>query len=140
MSTRSNIIVQDEYNRIQVYRHYDGYPEGVMPELIKALEFAWPLPRFEADDFAAAIVRAWKDEGGGHIRIDGNPKAFEMVHGDTEYVYVIKFDKKRGEPYVEIYDWHDYWLEKVDINKKSFKPKVMQKIYFSQIKDYKSAQ
>jgi hypothetical protein len=140
MSTRSNIIVQDEYKRIQVYRHYDGYPEGVIPELIKALEFAWPLPRFEADDFAAAIVRAWKDEGGGHIRIDGNPKAFEMVHGDTEYVYVIKFDKKRAEPYVEIYDWHDYWLEKVDINKKSFKPKVMQKIYFSQIKDYKPAQ
>lgn len=85
-------------------------------------------------------MRAWKDEGGGHIRIDGNPKAFEMVHGDTEYVYVIKFDKKRGEPFVEIYDWHDYWLEKVDINKKSFKPRIMQKIYFSQINDYKPAQ
>src|SRR5262249_60391012 len=115
MATRSNIIVQDEFSRIQVYRHWDGYPKAVIPELIKALEFAWPLPRFEADDFAAAIVRAWKD-GGGHIRIDGNPKGFELVHGDTEYVYVIKFDKRKEEPFVEIYEWHDYWLEKADIN------------------------
>ena len=135
MATRSNIIVQDEYSRIQVYRHWDGYPKAVIPELIKALEFAWPLPRFEADDFAAAIVRAWKDSG-GHIRIDGNPKAFEMVHGDTEYLYVIKFDKKKRKPFVEIYDWHDYWLDKTDIRKKTFKPKVTEKIYFSQITDY----
>lgn len=62
-----------------------------------------------------------------------------MVHGDTEYVYVIKFDKKRKQPFVEIYDWHDYWLEKADINKKSFKPKMTQKVYFSQITDYKAA-
>lgn len=140
MSTRSNIIVEDQYGRVQVYRHYDGYPEGVIPELIKALEFAWPLPRFEADDFAAAIVRAWKDEGGGNIRIDGNPKAFELVHGDTEYVYVIKFDKDKKELFVEIYDWHDYYLDKADITKKSFKPKVTRKIYFSQIANYKAAQ
>ena len=139
MATRSNIIIQDDYNRIQLYRHWDGYPAGVIPDLASALQYAWELPRFEAQDFAAAIVRAWKDAG-GNIYIDGNPKAFEMVHGDTEYVYVIKFDKKGGEPYVEIYDWHDYWFEKVDINKKSFKPKVMQKIYFSQTKGYKSAQ
>ena len=139
MATRSNIIVQDEYSRIQVYRHWDGYPKAVIPELKEALEFAWPLPRFEADDFAAAIVRAWKNEGGGHIRIDGNPKAFEMVHGDTEYVYVIKFDKQKGEPFVEIYDWHSYWFDKADITKKAFKPNVMLKIYFSQISDYKEA-
>jgi hypothetical protein len=139
MSTRSNIIVQDEYSRIQIYRHYDGYPQAVIPELAQALEFAWELPRFEADEFAAAIVRAWKDEGGGHIRIDGNPKAFEMVHGDTEFVYVIKFDKRKNEPFIEVYDWHDYWLEKANINAKSFTPKMREKIYFSQIGDYKAA-
>ena len=108
MATRSNIIVEDQYKRIQVYRHWDGYPRAVIPELSEALAFAWPLPRFEADDFAAAIVRAWKDEGGGHIRIDGNPKGFELVHGDSEYVYIIKFDKEKNEPFVEICDWHEY--------------------------------
>src|SRR6266436_8888976 len=97
MSTRSNIIVEDQYGRVQVYRHYDGYPEGVIPELIKSLEFAWPLPRFEADDFAAAIVRAWKDEGGGNIRIDGNPKAFELVRSEERRVG--KECRSRWSPY-----------------------------------------
>jgi hypothetical protein len=139
MATRSNIIVQDEYKRVQVYRHWDGYPTGVIPDLADALQYAWELPRFEADDFAAAIVRAWKQEGGGNIYIDGSPKGFELVHGDTEYVYVVKFDKRKHEPFIEVYDWHDYWLEKVDINAKSFKPKIKEKIYFSQIKEYKAA-
>jgi hypothetical protein len=134
MATRSNIIVQDEYNRIQLYRHWDGYPKAVIPELKTALEFAWKLPRFEADDFAAAIVRAWKDRGGGNIYIDGGPKAFEMIHGDTEYVYAIKFDKRKKEPFIEIYDWHDHWFEKSNINEKSFKPKIKEIVYFSQIR------
>jgi len=54
-------------------------------------------------------------------------------------VYVVKFDTVKREPFVEVYDWHDYWLEKVDINTKSFKPKIKEIIYFSQIRDYKAA-
>ena len=33
-----------------VYKHSDGYPEGAVCWITKALEHAWPLPRFEADD------------------------------------------------------------------------------------------
>jgi hypothetical protein len=139
MATRSNIIVEDAYSRIQIYRHWDGYPEAVIPQLIQALPFAWPLPRFEADDFAAAIVRAWKEEGGGHIRIDGNPKGFELVHADTEYVYVVKFDHRKGEPFVEVYDWHAYWFEKADSTAQSFQPKLTEKISFSKCATYKAA-
>jgi hypothetical protein len=122
MATRANLIVKDKYNTIQIYRHYDGYPKAVIPELSEALKFAWKLPRFEADDFAAAIVRAWKNEGGGHIRIDGNPKAFEMTHGDIEWLYIIK-QTKDGKIIIEIYDWHKYWLGKADIDSKTFNPK-----------------
>ncbi len=138
MSTRSNIIIKDNYNTIQLYRHCDGYPEGIIPDLALALEFAWELPRFDATDFAAAVVRAWKDKGGGNIYIDGSPKAFEMIHGDSEYVYVIKFDQEKNEPFVEIYDWHEHWLDNSSISIKSFKPKAKEKIYFSQIQDYKT--
>jgi hypothetical protein len=99
----------------------------------QALHYAWPLPRFEADEFAAAIVQAWKDEGGGNIRIDGNPKGFELVHGDAEWVYIIKFNKVKGEPIIKIYDWHPYWLEKVNIDRKSFKPTPKMIIPFSDI-------
>src|SRR4051812_48932828 len=111
MATRSNIIVEDGFDRIQIYRHWDGYPEAVIPDLTQALPYAWQLPRFEADDFAAAIVRAWKTENGGNICIDGNPNGFELIHGDVEYVYVISFDKAKNEPIITVYDWHNYWFD-----------------------------
>lgn len=133
MATRCNIIVEDKYKKIQIYRHYDGYPEVVIPDLNQVLQYAWGLPRFEADEFAAAIVRAWKDEGGGNIRIDGNPKRFELIHGDVEWVYVVKFDQKLNEPVVEVYDWREYWLDKADVDSKSFKPKVRKTVRFSEI-------
>lgn len=139
MSTRSNIIVKDAYNAIQLYRHWDGYPEGVIPDLADALAYAWQLPRFEADDFAAAIVRAWKAEGGGNISIDGSPKAFELVHGDTEWVYVIRFDKQIGEPVIAVYDWHEHWLEKSDTTGKTFSPQPWKTIKLSEAKEYTHA-
>jgi hypothetical protein len=136
MATRCNLIVEDSYDRIQLYRHWDGYPGragGVLATLEQAIPYAWPLPRFEASDFAAAIVRAWKTEGGGNVYVDGSPKAWELIHGDTEWVYVIKPKKQArakqgvedtdaGEPLVEVYDWHKYWLDKADPHKIEPKP------------------
>ena len=134
MGTRSNLIIADEFNRLQLYRHWDGYPDGkagVLANLEKALPYAWPLPRFEAVDFAAAIVRAWKEEGGGNIYVDGSPKAWEQIHSDVEWVYIIQPQKKRqtnmpseflGEPEVAIYDWHHNWFDKADPKKTRPKP------------------
>ena len=64
-----------------------------MATLEEAFPYAWFLPRFEAMDFAAALVRAWKQKGGGNIYIDGSPKGWELVHSDVEWVYVIKLSK-----------------------------------------------
>ena len=83
MSTRCNIIVKDNYRAIQLYRHSDGYPDtkdGVIATLPEALEFAWNLPRMEVADFAAAIVRAWKEENGGNIYIDGAANLPKSLH------------------------------------------------------------
>ena len=130
MSTRSNIIVEDGYSRIQLYRHSDGYPEAVLQELEEALAYAWVLPRFEASDFAAALVRAWKTSG-GNIYIDGSPRGWEMIHGDVEWVYVLKpkgkvkdgvGDADESEPMVEVYDWHPFWFDTADPNKVAPKP------------------
>ena len=142
MSTRSNIIVEDKHNRIQLYRHWDGYPSGVLPELEIALLYAWQLPRFEAQDFAAAIVRGWKQEGGGNIYIDGSPQGWELIHGDVEWVYLIKPQKVKtkesrqpffsGEPIVEVYDWHDYWFNKA--NPEQIKPRPVKHMNLSQAK------
>ena len=134
MGTRSNIIVADDHSRIQLYRHWDGYPDGeggVLADLALALPYAWPLPRFEADDFAAALIRAWKGEGGGNIYIDGSPKGWERIHDDVEWVYVIQRRERQqparlpecpGEPEVAVYDWHHYWFDKADPEKNQPKP------------------
>lgn len=45
---------------VTVYKHHDGYPKGAATAIEAALDFAWALPRFEADEFAAAFVAAGK--------------------------------------------------------------------------------
>lgn len=91
MSTRANIIIRDECKQIQIYKHSDGYPSGAIPAIQKALALAWPLPRWEADDFAAAFVAANKDRG-GQIYIDGTWIEGKTEHGDIEYLYFVEFD------------------------------------------------
>ncbi len=91
MSTRCVITVKDEDGEFALYRHSDGYPDGehgVLAGLTSALPYAWSLPRFEADDFAAAIVRAWK-QNGGNIRLTSGKDA----HGDIEYHYLVTCEK-----------------------------------------------
>ena len=109
MSTRCTITVRESKNSptgYSIYRHSDGYPDtehGVIATLSQALTYAWPLPRFEPDDFAAAIVAAWKQPAhrpvpsmpdyisqGGNIRFTEGRDA----HGDTEFHYEIYPDVK----------------------------------------------
>lgn len=107
MSTRCNIIIKDKYNSIQLYRHCDGYPHskgGVIENLKEVMPYAWKLPRMEADDFAAAIVRAWKEKGGGNIYIDGTANIPNTLHGDIEYYYIITPDYEVGNWKVECYN------------------------------------
>lgn len=87
-----------------LYRHSDGYPQGEygVPETLKAaLPYAWPLPRFEADDFAAAIIAAWKKPavkddgwsiGGGHIRLIHYGVTPDQFAGDSEWHYNVYFE------------------------------------------------
>jgi hypothetical protein len=90
MSTRAACVVTvvEGNEHFSVYRHCDGYPEGdhgVMATLAKALPYAWPLPRFEARDFAAAIIAAWKQPGGGNVYCTTKAEH----HGDLAYIYTV---------------------------------------------------
>jgi hypothetical protein len=97
---------------IQLYRHCDGYPDsehGVLATLKEAIHFCWQFPRFEASDFSAAIIRAWKKEGGGNIYIDGVADGDKYLHVDIEWLYVIR--PPQGEsikPRVEVWRPHSY--------------------------------
>ena len=84
MGTRAVYTFIDEDGRHSVYKHWDGYPAGACKFIANALPLAWPLPRFEADEFAAAFVAANKKEA-GNLRLTSGPAA----HGDLAYAYEI---------------------------------------------------
>lgn len=61
MSTRALYSIFDENQEpINIYIHSDGYPTGAASRIQDALKFAWTLPRFEADEFAAALCAGVK--------------------------------------------------------------------------------
>ena len=101
MGTRSNP------GRFNVYKRYDGYPSGALAVLKETLNYAWPLPRYEADEFAASFVAAAKNRGaefepggvffehrGGGVRLmpAGDPAKVATKHcSDIEWRYEISF-------------------------------------------------
>lgn len=112
MGTRSSIVIEDGYDRLVMYKHWDGYPRGMAHALKKTLPYAWELPRFEAADFAAAFAagnktkkgvdrkRGYKRDGGGnvyfygHLKKDEDWRKSKLLPGDIEYVYHIKGEVK----------------------------------------------
>lgn len=84
MSTRAVYTFVDEHARHHVYKHCDGYPAGAVQFIEASLALAWPLPRFEADEFASAFIAANK-KCAGDIRLTHGPE----THGDLTYRYEI---------------------------------------------------
>lgn len=88
MSTRATITVADKQDSFDIYQHHDGYPDGphgLVRHIAMARRLAWDLPRFEAADFAAAIIAVLKDRGGSTY-LTKNADA----HGDRDYHYRIE--------------------------------------------------
>lgn len=85
MGTRATIRIKDKHDAFVLYTHWGGAPVTVYSMLDAARKYAWPLPRFEATDFAAAFVASNKPEGGGDIRLVKNHNQFI----DTEYKYEV---------------------------------------------------
>ena len=85
MSTRAvYTFVENDKEFFPVYVHHDGYPSGAASKIVEAFKKAWPLPRFEADEFAAAFIAANKDKEGS-VRLTTGPQN----HSDLDYVYEI---------------------------------------------------
>lgn len=98
MSTRSQIAFYGEkkqklhaYDAL-VYRHYDGYPEGVLPDLIPVLmDFDKNRGLSDSEYASAWLVAKWKTDY-LNIGISKN------LHGDIEYFYAVYPDR------LEIYE------------------------------------
>lgn len=119
MSTRALYTFIGNGGNHNVYKHHDGYPSGAARTLKMAIDwFAWQLPRYESDEFAAAFVTAgkfgswletqkdltdwWKERGpksrnrswtGGGVRLmpQGTPDQVAKENcSDIEYRYEIR--------------------------------------------------
>lgn len=99
MSTRAVYTFIDGEDSYPVYKHHDGYPSGAAQWIAAALPYAWPLPRFEAAEFAAAFIAGNKPAPkayGGNVQQGGAVYMTQgrNVHGDLDYAYEIRFDGK----------------------------------------------
>jgi|TARA_R100001460_G_scaffold47848_2_gene85699 hypothetical protein len=112
MGTRAIYIFEDENEEVWAYKHYDNYPRGAADFIENAKEFAWELPRFEADEFAAAFVAANKNRRGGEVRLvnalfKDRDEMLEANHW-CDYHYVISKHNSQ-DLWVEIWQMRDTW-------------------------------
>jgi len=91
MSTRCEIAVCDKDGRIaaKLYRHCDGYPKSVKPDLVLGIPKAYRTLRkgmkcFDAESLAAMLVVQ-------SLREDGTPRIVpcQNTHGDLAYRYRV---------------------------------------------------
>ena len=130
MSTRAMYTFKDQYDTVHVYKHQDGYPEGGLSWIANARNYAWTLPRFEADEFAAAFVAANKPKynadaeypdlaTGGGVRLCGfNIKEPWQMASDAEYHYIVTAHE--GQIHVEIFEV-DWWNNDRRTSKRVFR-------------------
>lgn len=99
MGTRAVLIFTDiEGDEFAVYKHWDGNPRNIARLLDEARLYAWPVPRFEADEFAAAFVAAAK-KGEGDVRLmhDANADVGQ------QYTYTVTATlNKQGGLYLNV--------------------------------------
>ena len=111
MGTRAIYFFEDENNKSYygVYKHYDGYPQGAALHIEAAKKYAWQLPRWEADEFAAAFVAANKNYKGGEVRLLPNFEhtSIPMMMEENkwcDFYYIISWDDYDMEMFVTIFE------------------------------------
>ena len=116
MSTRSQIKVKG--SEIMIYKHSDGYPEGVMPTLKEIVKTFADKRGNEPDYALAQIMRAYArrdEEKRQAILADDEQEAWHDIykeprmtgwgldciqHGDIEYLYEVDLEERT----ITIYD------------------------------------
>jgi hypothetical protein len=89
MSTRCQIEFCNSSVRRTVYRHWDGYPSAVIPDLLAFL--AWNGGCGDTE-YAAANFLYWskRELDERNCRLGFGICANDELHGDIEYYYVVR--------------------------------------------------
>lgn len=89
MGTRAVYTFKSHGEAFHVYKHWDNDPSCAAGFISQACLKAWDLPRFEADEFAAAFIAANKDKAGDICLIKS-----ARACGDAAYFYEVTHDGK----------------------------------------------
>lgn len=105
MGTRSVISYQDNYTnafkeeRLSLYQHYDGYPDGIAATLLSALDDIYEIEiNYNGDE-----VAFWQNNTSGGMyasSIRGNrqlrPTTSPDDHGDLDFSYLVEHSRDHG--------------------------------------------
>lgn len=94
MATRAHIRVFDDGNCIQLYHHFDGYPDGIGKDLKSVLNKICDDPEYGCRDLIQNKLG---------LNDSGYAPAL-CLHGDEDYVYVINCQDKTIKCYRHNYD------------------------------------
>ena len=89
MSTRAQITIDGQ--PVYLYKHGDGYPEGVLPLLEAFTQSFFKGRGYDPEYFMARLAHAFVNEfpdGFTGYGIDCE------IHGDIEFLYVVSKDGK----------------------------------------------
>jgi hypothetical protein len=137
MSTRCNIIIKDDRDKLIFYRHCDGYPKGALPTLKKFMK--WVRNKKIRDNVEQAsgwliligakeYAREFDPKTGKYKDIkkdishptDNNFDGWQVgayepstsIHGDIEYIYTLDLIKLT----IEVYDCYEDKSYIIDMN------------------------
>lgn len=94
MSTRATIQFKDEYDTYFVYRHCDGYPEQIMPDIETAIDLSHG--RWSGSE-CGMLVSLFL---GTHFKERQRWLDYMMTtnwHGDESYQYYVEWNTERKE-------------------------------------------
>lgn len=91
MSTRCQIEFRCGPDRRTVYRHWDGYPSAVVPDLLAFL--AWSTRHGDVE-YESANFLFWskRDLGARSEQLGFGICVNDELHGDIEYYYVVAWE------------------------------------------------
>ena len=127
MSTRAVFCFTSHGETHYVYKHFDGYAEGAAAAIQEVFDcsLSWELPRFEADEFAAAFVSANKRSPGG-IRLISNGN----IPDDVAFVYQI-CQAKNGQLIISQWYADAFKARQENVAAKTPKP-----LFYGRLKDF----
>jgi len=89
MSTRCQIEFRRGDVRRTVYRHWDGYPSAVIPDLLAFL--AWSTRHGDVE-YESANFLYWSKRDMDEPQLGFGICANDELHGDAAYYYVVCYD------------------------------------------------